>query len=180
MTKATRVAHNERRNKRRNERNERKAFKALATKCYFDMCDMPPAVLDVALAHAGAMHDEWLQEYRRTAADPLAPRMRPIDDGTLVNINVPSSEIHPERLDGNAISFLFVLSVIRHVGYRAAPSESDIVLIASVIHEFWLIENPASIGGPLDVHFRRLPQVEQKKDIDIVMMGMSATAGYLA
>ncbi len=120
---------------------------------------------------ADHIHQVWLTGHRiseeQAGRDPLAPRMRPIDDASLVNINVPWSALHPDRKKANQRMGLFAITALRAFALTSLTPEQRIE-IAAAIHEFWLKENSYARGGPLDKPFAELPEAEAQKDLDVV------------
>ncbi len=153
-------------------------LRALANQLRAMVPDMSPALLRAATAKAGAMHDEWFGPYRpreeAAGRDPLAPRIRKAPNGTMVDINKPSSELDPAWLETNISAIMFALAGFRFFAESISDLDLLIQILAAAVHENWLINNPQPDDSPLRVVYADLPEVEKQKDIDVVLHAQAA------
>lgn len=113
----------------------------------------------IATKSAIDMHNQWRKVYIQQNGD--VPRIKKTKDGLEVDINVDGNQLNPEFLEFNYNIALFVSTCINF--YPHKPIEE----MSSIIHRKWLKMSPWAKGGPLDVPYESLPEIEKEKDRDI-------------
>jgi hypothetical protein len=78
-----------------------------------------------------------------------------------IEMHNQNCDIHPEFLEFNYNLALFVATCIHF--YPCKTIEE----IASIIHRKWLIMSPLAHGGPLNIPYVSLPEIEKEKNRNI-------------
>jgi hypothetical protein len=113
----------------------------------------------IAKKSAIEMHNKWRNEHIQQNGD--GPYIKKTKDGVEVDINVDGNQLESEFLEFNYNIAMFVATCINIYHLK------NIEYNSTIIHRKLLMMNPLAKGGPLDVPYAKLPEIDKEKNRDI-------------
>ncbi len=141
-----------------NEENEIYIVRNIDESIKHRMCSYNKTHL-IATKCAIEFHNKWRKTYIQQNGN--IPCIKKTKDGMEIDINVDGNILHPEFVEFNYNIAIFVATCI--IFYPC----KDIEETSSIIHRKWLIMSPWANGGPLDVSYTSLPEIEKETYRDI-------------